>query len=56
MIAGPYKNYNAHVQTTALLGEEEIKISGLFTACPCRGHQSSMEITGSCPENRHNIS
>lgn len=27
----------------------EIKNSGLFAACPCRGHQSSTEITGRCP-------
>lgn len=54
LIAVPYKNCGAHVHTTALLGEEGIKTSGLFTACPCRGHQSSMEITGSCPENRYN--
>lgn len=26
-----------------------IKNSGLFAACPCRGHQSSTEITGRCP-------
>ena len=54
LIAVPYKNCSAHVHTTALLGEEGIKNSGLFTACPCRGHQSSVKIAGSCPENRHN--
>lgn len=54
LIAVPYKNCSAHVHITALLGEKRIKNSELFTACPCRGHQSSVEITGSCPENSHN--
>lgn len=54
LIAVPYKNCSAHVHITALLGEKRIKNSELFTACPCRGHQSSVEIAGSCPENSHN--